>query len=91
LDVIVAAMDPKEKAPALIYGVVNMEGRYKKRKARTIEATIAGLLLVEAKTRATTGADPPPMPVEHFDVACMDLVTVSKMDPGPSGSKGFGV
>jgi hypothetical protein len=42
-------MDPKGKVPALIYGVVNMEGRYKKRKAHTIEATISGLLLVEVK------------------------------------------
>ena len=36
-DVIVAAMDPKGKVPASIYGVVNMEGRTKKWKARAAE------------------------------------------------------
>jgi hypothetical protein len=31
-DVIIAAMGPKGKAPALVYGVVNLAGRLKKRK-----------------------------------------------------------
>jgi hypothetical protein len=52
-DVIVAAMDPKGKVPASIYGVANMEGRTKKWKARAAEPFVIATSLGPKESRTT--------------------------------------
>lgn len=84
-NVIVVVTYPKGEAPALIYGVVNMEGRSKKRKARATDSSANAKSPKEARTTtmmgvvavgAAGGALVPPV-VEDFDIAEMELVVKS--------------
>lgn len=79
--VVAAAMDPKAKASAPTYGVINLEGRLRKRKsgfadpaasAKPLMVTVyadAGGQLVAKRVVS------PPLGVEDFDITKMELMT----------------
>lgn len=86
-DVIAAVMDSKGKAPALIYGIVNMEGHSKKRKAQATDSVVVVRSSKEVKTTMMTGAViatvvmrvSMPLVVYDFDLANMELMTRSPL------------
>lgn len=84
-DVIAIAMDPKGKALALVYGVVNLVGYSKKRKVSVPGVstptkspkgakTIVDVGAVEATTRGAT-----PLTVEDYDLNDVEILMKSPM------------
>jgi hypothetical protein len=93
-DVITAAIDPKEKASAQIYGVVNLVGRSKKWKARPSEASTPTRPLKEVKkgsvanVAGATDGGVVPLTVEDFDLDDVEMLTKSPLTVPPLSRNG---